>query len=45
MLDNTVLFGTLMKADAQMIKLQNMRLKYTHIPVRDVVELYTDVDA
>ena len=43
--DNTVVFGQLKKTDAQTVYIINMRLKEVRLPVDNVAEFYTDIDA
>lgn len=43
--DNTVIFGQLKKTDAQSLYIVNMRLKEIKLPMENVAEFYTDIDA
>lgn len=43
--DNTVIFGLLKKTDGQSLHIMNMRLKEIKLPMENVAEFYTDIDA
>jgi small nuclear ribonucleoprotein (snRNP)-like protein len=43
--DNTVVFGELKKTDDHTLYLVNMRLKKIRIPIKNVIELFADINA
>ena len=43
--DRTVVFGTLLQAENELLTLTNMRLKKIKVPLKKVVEIFTDIDA
>jgi len=43
--DNTVVFGELKKIEGNDMYLTNMRLKKIKLPLENISELFTDVDA
>jgi hypothetical protein len=43
--DNTVVFGVLKKTDGQDLYIVNMRLKKIKLPIKNVIELFADINA